>query len=73
MRKAKRSFQDWKEKNMKSVDLTGYEWQELEHRLGNATPIKPCDVFTLDSETALSSRALLLTYTIILIQFRLND
>ena len=74
MKKAKRSLQRFRRTRYTYEDEgMKYELDSLEDQLSNETPLKPCDVYVLNRETMNAGLGLLLTYTIVLIQFRIAD
>ena len=55
--------------NENIVIKPSYKLDLLESRLGDREPIRPCDAFALNYSTLCGSYGLLLTFTIVLIQF----
>ena len=73
--KGKRAYQEWRQRQIllgRDHDINSYSVHNLENRLSNAEPVRPCDVFSLTNGAGLSSTGLLFTYAVILLQFRLD-
>ena len=54
-------------------DATEYSLDVLTERLGNVPPLRPCDAFNLTKETGVAGMGLLLTYTVVLVQLKMNN
>ena len=72
MRNARRSLQDWRMRlNQDSLpEDQKYSLNVLESRLGEHEALKPMGAFTLDSSTSTAAIGLMMTYMVVLLQFK---
>ena len=76
MQETKRELQAWRMQarvDDKTDECFKYKLTVLEADLGNPEPLKPLGAFVLDKSAAAASLGLMLTYMLVLMQFKIAE